>query len=564
MDKYDVVIVGAGLAGLAAAYYLASRGYDVIVLEKAKVPGQKNVTGGVIYGSYIKGYGLIDLIPDFEKEAPLERRIVDFKLVVLSDPFKEGDRYKYRVLEIGRDSPLYSLIHYPAETGHDYSVLRARFDRWLALKVEEVGGIVVTGVGVEDAVIEDGRVVGVVTHRGEEVRADLVIDASGVTSVLAPKVGLRPYLTPSKVYHGVKFVYRLDEEAINRRFNVKSGEGVAIALMGDFLRGMVGGGFIYTNKDTLSIGIVVEMSSMLDALKSRFDEVGKPLDVLEDMVSHPYVASLIEGGKLVEYSAHLVPRGFEVMPSKPFVPGYIAVGDALGSFVKIGDMIDGMRRAIATGIMAAQTYEYARKIGDFGNRGLSIYLELLKPIIDDMNKYRSMSALFESRLIYGSGYRVALRLLGREVEVARFERGERRDTAQRLQELTGLLTYDEDKEYSHITVNYDEANKDPYKLWVAACPMGCYSLYLEDKGVFVSFHDLYKFNLRMLSQRTGRPASELRDEAIRETLNDIKRGSVKFDHVACVACGTCWVIGPPSTIRFGPEREGHGVKYAYG
>lgn len=563
MDKYDVVIVGAGLGGLAAAYYLASRGYDVIVLEKAKVPGQKNVTGGVLYGAYREGYGLIDLIPSFEKEAPLERRIVKFKLAIVSNPMNENGSSRYRVFEVDENSPLYRVIHYPGETGHDYSVLRARFDRWFASKVEEVGGLVVTGVGVEDAIVENGRVVGVVTHRGEEVRADLVIDASGVESVLAEKVGLRPHLTPDKVYHGIKFVYKLDEDTINKRFNVKSGEGVALAIMGDFLRGAVGGGFLYTNRDTLSVGLVLEMDSMLDVLKNHVDEVGKPLDILEDMVNHPYLAQLLEGGKIVEYSAHLVPR-YSSLPPRPYVPGYLAVGDALGVFVKIGDMIDGMRRAIATGIMAAQTYEHARKVGDFGNKGLAIYEELLKPIYEDIRKYMNLSPITESRLLYSSGYRVVLRLFGRDAVGRRIAVGERRDAAQRIQELTGLLVYDEDKEYSHIKVNYELANKDKWKMWVAACPMGCYSLYLEDKGVFISFHDLYKYNLRMLSQRLNKPISEVKDEALRETFKDIERGQVKFDHVACVACATCWVIGPPSVIQYGPEREGHGVKYTYG
>jgi len=558
MDKYDVVIVGGGPGGSAAAYYLASKGYDVIVIDKAKVPGQKNVTGGVLYGSFIKGYGLIDLMPNFEKEAPLERRVVDYRLVILSRV--KGDRYKF--LEVREDSLLGRVLHEDSNTGHDYTVLRAKLDRWFSSKVEEVGGILVTGTAVEDLIFDGGKVVGVRTHRGEEVYGDVVIDASGVTSKLVIRAGLRDNLKPDQVYYGLKQVYELDEETINNRFGVKPGEGVAMAIIGDFLRGMEGGAFLYTNRNTISVGLAVEMSSMLNSINQNIHEVGKPLDVLEDLLTHPYISRLLDGAKLVEYSAHLIPRGARVMLSKPYAPGFLVVGDALGTFTKINDLIDGMRRAIASGIMAAQAYEYAKKLGDFGDRGLSVYRELLAPIYRDIGRYRRNALLTENKLVYVYGYRIALKVLGREGRgtVAR----EYRDATQRIQERTGLLTYEEDKEYSHITVNYDAANKDPLKMWVTACPMNCYTLVVEGKGVFASFHDLYRYNLELLSRRLGKPKEVLIRDAVRETWNDVAKGQVRFDHVACVACGTCWVIGPPDVIVLNPERDGKGVKYRYG
>jgi electron transfer flavoprotein-quinone oxidoreductase len=231
-------------------------------------------------------------------------------------------------------------------------------NRWgisFSRKVEEVGGIVVTATAVEDLVFKGDRVIGVRTDR-EELYADLVIDASGVTSKLVIKAGLRGPLQPWQVYHGVKQVYQLGEEEINRRFGLKSGEGVAIAVMGDFLHGAIGGGFIYTNRDTISVGIVVSIDSMIDSVRKEVDKVGKPLDILEEMVSHPYVSRYLEGAKLVEYSAHNIPKGHKTMLEKPLRSGFLVVGDALGSFVKISGLIDGMRRTIATGIMAAQIY----------------------------------------------------------------------------------------------------------------------------------------------------------------------------------------------------------------
>jgi electron transfer flavoprotein-quinone oxidoreductase len=562
---YQVVVVGAGPAGCAAANYLARRGVEVALVEKAQVPGQRNVTGGVLYTDYLPGYSFGDAFPGFREEAPLERRIVSHEVVILSKPRRNNGKVSYRVGEIGEDSFLSRLgvAGFSEAGGEAYSVLRARLDKWMAAKVSENGGAVVTFTSVEDLYRENGRIRGVVTS-SETITCNLVIDASGVTSKLVEKAGLRGPLGPDKVYHGVKHVFKLSAEKIEERFNLKPGEGRAIFYLGDVMKGVSGGGFLYTNKDTLSVGIVISLDSFIEQSVSRIGEISKPVDILEELESHPAVAALLEGAELVEYSAHNIPKGYKTWLKRPYTDGFLATGDSLGAFVKIGGLIDGMRRAVATGIMAAETYLKAAERGDFSAASLAAYESLLRPIYRDIKRSGLNSLLTESKFAYSLAPKLLLALSGKGVEsnpaTPPLMGGE--DAIKKIQALTGLLEYDEDKEYSHIKVDLEKASRQLVKLWVPACPVNCYTIVLE-KGVYASFKDLYRYNLEQLLAR-GVERGRAEREAVAETLRDISRARLNFDHVACVACGTCGVIGPPEIVLFSHEREGHGVKYRYG
>ena len=53
-DKFDVIIVGAGVAGSMAAYQLAKQGLEVVLIERGPYPGSKNLSGGVLYGRVLE------------------------------------------------------------------------------------------------------------------------------------------------------------------------------------------------------------------------------------------------------------------------------------------------------------------------------------------------------------------------------------------------------------------------------------------------------------------------------------------------------------------------------
>jgi electron transfer flavoprotein-quinone oxidoreductase len=561
--EFDVIVVGAGPAGAAASLTLARSGANVLMLEKGKIPGERNMTGGVLYGRFEGGWGMTDLIPDFEATAPLQRKMVSHEVVVLSEPDTAKGTAKYYRLSRRSVPARLGLLNLEFGTGHDYSVLRRPFDRWFAKRAVESGAMLSTETTVEGLLTENGAVRGVVTGK-EELRAKLVIDCSGVTSRLVREAGLRDDLSPHQLYHGIKRVYSLDEGTIEKRFRVGPGEGCAVFFLGGFMHGISGGAFIYTNRDTLSVGIVASLDSLIRESTEHFDRVGKLLDVQDDFEAHPMVAELLDGAKAVEYSAHNIPKGFRSIPRKPYADGYLAAGDALGAFVKIGPMIDGMRRAIASGMMAARAYLEASSSGSFRGRDLSRYRELLTPIYEDVNRSGRDSLVSESSLVYRTLPRIVFgsRLMARTYAFKPTAAQAKGDAIQRVQTGTSLLNYDEDEDYSHIKVDVSVASKSASKPWVPACPVNCYTV-LTPKGVFASYKDLYEHNLAMQGGSSGEGPGGRRS-AFSRTLEEVASAQLRFDHVACVACGTCGAVGPAEAVTFTHERDGHGVRYQYG
>ncbi len=533
------------------------------MLEKGKIPGEKNMTGGVLYGDMGDEWGMINLVPGFESEAPVQRKVTSHEVVVLDDPdLAKGTSRYYRMTKASFPARS-GMFNLDFDTGHDYSVLRRSFDRWFADLAVEEGAMMSTETTVEGLLKENGSVVGVRTTK-EELRAKLVIDCSGVTSALVSEAGLRENLVPRQLYHGIKRIYSMDSATLEKRFRVRPGQGRAMFFLGGFMHGIGGGAFIYTNRESLSVGLVVSMDSLIRAATEHFDEVGKLLDVEDDFVAHPMVAELLEGAEPLEYSSHNVPKGFKCIPKRPYADGFLVAGDALGAFVKIGPMIDGMRRAIASGMMAARTYSEADASGSFSSRNLSRYRDLLTPVYEDVNRSGRDSFISESSFVYNLLPRLLFgtRLMTKTYRFKPAQQKAADDAVQRVQQGTSLLDYDEDEEYSHIKVDIPMASKSVTKPWVPACPVNCYTV-LTSKGVFASYKDLFEHNLRMLSGGT-RPDEGARRKAFAQTLEDVASGELRFDHVACVACGTCGAIGPKETVTFTHERDGHGVRYQYG
>jgi electron transfer flavoprotein-quinone oxidoreductase len=389
-EKFDVIVVGAGPAGLAASYLLAKAGLKVAVVERGDFPGSKNVMGGVLYRQPTEG-----ILPGFWREAPFERAVVEQRAWVLTEKavFKFSHRHEA----------------FAEEPYNAFTVLRARFDKWMAQQVRSAGALIIPETVVESAIVEGERVVGVHTGRPDgDLYADVVIAADGVNSLLAQSMGLRPELDPDQVAIAVKEVIALPREVIEDRFNVTGDQGVTIEMYADASWGMVGTGFIYTNRESLSVGT--------GALLSQLVERGvTPNDLMEHMKAHPAVAPLLAGGETREFLAHLIPEGgLRGMP-KLSTGGMLVVGDAA---MMVNSMHrEGSNLAMASGQLAAQAVLRAMEWKDFSAESLSYYDQLVRDssIYKDLYKYRNMARFFETHPAFFSLYPDLLNEAAREM-----------------------------------------------------------------------------------------------------------------------------------------------------
>ena len=374
-EKFDAIIVGAGPAGTAAAYTMAKAGLQVVLLERGPKAGAKNVMGGILYNYYLE-----EIVGDAWKQAPLERPIIEERRWIMTPNAYIGIDYKNLR---SREHP------------HSFSVLRARFDAWFAEQAEKVGAMFVPETVVERLIVRNNRVVGVGTGRGDDLFADCVIVCEGIglgvgllEKTLINGKPLRRKLRPNEVAMAVKEIMQLDAGLIEERFNCETGEGCTIECFGDSTMGMSGFMFIYTNKDTLSVGGGALLSEFNETLRS-------PNDLMEHFKSHPTVKPLLRGAETVEYLAHLIPEGGYRGIPKVYGPGYLICGDA--AMLSNPVHREGSNLAMVSGRLAGETVIHAKETGDFSERRLSEYKGKLDNswIMADMRKYDKAVPLLE-------------------------------------------------------------------------------------------------------------------------------------------------------------------------
>ena len=371
---FDAIVVGAGPAGAAAALELARAGRSVCLLERGPFPGSKNMYGGVIYGRILD-----TLVPAWWDEAPVQRWVTRRSTMIMT-----GDQ----AVTVDFRNEAWGAAPYNGATAY-----RPDFDAWLATKATDAGAVLVCSTTATGLLREGGRVVGVRTDRPDgDLRASVVIACDGVNSFLAKEAGMYPHTDPSNFTVGVKETIGLPRDVIDERFGVRGDHGVDIEIIG-CTGDVPGGGFVYTNGESLAVGLVLSLPQ-LAAGDTRPEELLRRLKV------HPAIAPLIEGGEVLEYSAHVIPEaGYEMMPEL-VGDGILVAGDAAAMCLAAGIWLEGVNFAIGSGAEAGRAA--ARAIGrrDTSASGLADYRRGLEStfVLADHHRLRAAPHLVMSEL----------------------------------------------------------------------------------------------------------------------------------------------------------------------
>lgn len=366
----DVIVVGAGPAGSCAAIAAAKEGRRVILIERGPFPGSKNMYGGVVYPRVLD-----ELVPNWWTTAPVQRWVVRRSTMLLSET---------GALNIDYRSENWSRPPYNGATAY-----RPDFDNWLAQRAVEAGAELICATTVTSLLRDDaGRVVGVGTDRPDgDLTAEVVIACDGVNSFLAKQAGLYPSTDAANYTLGVKETLSLPRDVIENRFGIRDDHGVDIEILGG-TSGVNGGGFIYTNLDTISLGVVLKLPKL--AAQSR-----RPEAIIAGLKAHPAIKPLVEGAEILEYSAHVIPEaGLDMMPTM-VADGLLVAGDAAALCLAAGIWLEGVNFAMASGMYAGRSAAAAVAAGDTSRRGLSGYTTLLEDsfVLKDHRKLRKIPRL---------------------------------------------------------------------------------------------------------------------------------------------------------------------------
>jgi electron transfer flavoprotein-quinone oxidoreductase len=362
---FDVIVVGAGPAGSCAAISAARAGARTLLIERGPFPGSKNMYGGVIYPRILD-----ELIPEWWTDMPVQRWVTRRSTMVLTDESALSVDMRYEP--------------WGAPPHNGATAYRPDFDHWLAQHAVAAGATLVCDTTVSGLLRNaTGGVAGVRTDRPDgDVSARVVIACDGVNSFLAKQAGLYRHGDAKHFTLGVKETLALPKEVIDERFNVRGRDGVDIEIIGA-TQGVNGGGFVYTNLDTLAVGVVLKLPALAA-------QAMRPEDIIARLKQHPAIAPLVDGGELKEYSAHLIPEaGLSMMPDLVST-GMLVAGDAAAMCLAAGIWLEGVNFAMASGMYAGQTAATAVQRGDVNAEALQTYRSKLDDtfVLRDHKKLR--------------------------------------------------------------------------------------------------------------------------------------------------------------------------------
>jgi len=370
----DCIVIGAGPAGISAALEVARGGKKVVLLERSHYPGSKNMYGGAVYTCALK-----EIFKEDFKDIPYERII---------------NSHTWSFLSNGAS---FDMTYTNKSDKSAYAVKRFNLESWMIEYAKNKGVYFCPDTLVKNLIIKKDGVIGVKTEL-EEYYAPVTIIADGVNSLLAKEIGLRKSHESKDFILSAKITLKLTKDEIDKRFNLNLNctDGINKQYFGsDFgalkgIKDLFMMSFLYTFKDTLALGVGVN----LEDLKKNGLNID---DILEEIKKHPDIASLIKGGEIIEYSAHLIPEGGYKKLPKLYNNGVLLVGDAAGFINSVH--FEGTNFALISGKLAGEAALCALEKNDYSRKTLSIYQKNLQNsfILKDLYSYRNVIENLKSR-----------------------------------------------------------------------------------------------------------------------------------------------------------------------
>jgi electron-transferring-flavoprotein dehydrogenase len=550
----DIVIVGGGPAGMACALRLSQlidqhnaanpesqfSKENIYVFEKAREVGQHCLSGALLDPRSMR-----ELLPGFEKEAPLDATVSKESVYFLT----EKGKFKFPITPP------------PLRDHGNYVISLNRFVKWMANKVEEAGVTVFTGFAGSELLFDGNRVAGVRTddkgvdkqnlpksnfEPGYDVQAKIVILAEGsrgsLTKQIIAKFDLAKDRNPQTYGQGVKELWEVPAGRISA--------GEVIYTMGWPLTSKeYGGAWIYGGKDNVvSLGFVTG----LDYPDPRLD----PQRVLQDFKQHPLIAKLLKGGKMIRYGAKSLPYGgWWAMP--PLAgDGWMIIGDSAG-FLN-SQRLKGIHLAIKSGMLAAETAFDALKASDFSSAKLADFQKRVEGswIKDELWKVRNFHQGFEHGFWQGMFHAGLQQFTGGRGLRSRYAAT---TGFSRMKKLTDVPADGGDE--AHLLGAAKGDGKLTFTKLTDLYHSG--TRHEEDQPSHLIIDDTDICNTRCIKE-FGSPCQNFCPANVYEMVDDAEQPNgkrISLNPSNCVHCKTCDIQDPYQIITWVPPEGGGGPNY---